>query len=70
MSVASGVTLFGWVIAQRLLGVPSSFLQPTLGAAGALVAAGGWQLKHEDTPDRCGNPPTSHPHNGPVRGNG
>jgi hypothetical protein len=48
MSVASGVTLVGWVIAQRVLGVPASFLQPTLGAAGALVAAGGWRLRFED----------------------
>ncbi|MGB8382620.1 MAG: hypothetical protein WCG47_15475 [Dermatophilaceae bacterium] len=41
--------LVGWVIAQRTLGVPASFLQPTLGAAGALVAAGGWRLRYEDT---------------------
>lgn len=41
---ASGVTLMGWVVVQRILGVPASFLQPVLGVTGALVAAGGRQL--------------------------
>jgi hypothetical protein len=47
LSVAAGALLVGWIIAQVLIIVPDggfSWLQPTMFAAGLLVAALGWRL--------------------------
>ena len=50
LSVAAGVILVGWIGTQVLIIVPDggfSWLQPTMFAAGLLVAALGWRLRHE-----------------------
>ena len=49
MSTAAGLILIGWISVQVLVIVPKggfSWLQPTMLAAGALVAALGWQLRN------------------------
>jgi hypothetical protein len=48
VSIAAGLILIGWIIVQVLVIVPKggfSWLQPAMFAAGALVAALGWQLR-------------------------
>lgn len=50
LTVAAGLILVGWIGTQVLVIVPDggfSWLQPTMFAAGLLVAALGWRLRHE-----------------------
>jgi hypothetical protein len=53
VSIAAGVVLIGWITAQVLLIGPNgglSWLQPTMFAAGLLVAALGFRLRRAGTP--------------------
>jgi hypothetical protein len=48
LAVAAGLILIGWITVQVLMIVPNggfSWLQPAMLAAGALLAAVGWQLR-------------------------
>lgn len=48
LSIAAGLILIGWIVVQVLMIAPNggvSWLQPTMFAAGVLVAALGWQLR-------------------------
>lgn len=48
LSIAAGLILIGWIVVQVLMIAPNggvSWLQPTMLAVGALVAALGWQLR-------------------------
>lgn len=48
LSIAAGLILIGWIVVQVLMIAPNggvSWLQPTMLAAGGLVAALGWHLR-------------------------
>ena len=48
LSIAAGLILIGWIVVQVLMIAPNggvSWLQPTMVAAGLLVAALGWRLR-------------------------
>jgi hypothetical protein len=55
VTIGAGLVLVAWIATQVIIIVPDggfSWLQPTMFAAGLLVAALGWRLRHNEIPSQ------------------